>query len=708
MKHNGIDLWIQAQLGQIQNVAYALIDENLIVLTKSENIYNWIEEDVSDITGISLADVFPELIGIETFLQKLAINQSEEYVIPKIYRPNDTILGKFFTMYISPFFQHGKLLLVTLVDVTLQSELEQSLRQERNELRLNILKQKRIEKALYLSQQRYTLIEHGVNDGLWDWDLQTDKIYFSVRWKSMLGYNDDDIGDNPNEWFQLIHKENLEEFKSQIDNHVTGKSEYLKVEYRIFHKDGHYRWMLCRGMAVRDKTGKSYRMAGSQTDVTQNKEFEQQLYHSAFHDSLTGLPNRAFFMKILESVFEKRYLNPNKLNVIFFLDLDHFKVVNDSLGHLVGDQLLIIIAQRLTHCIRAGDAVFRLGGDEFIVLLNNVVDIDEVRQIAEHVQAEIAKPVMLSGHDIFPQVSIGISLITENYKHAEELLRDADTAMYKAKAAGRGQHQLFEPTQHDNAIFRFRLEGELRQALEQKEFQIYYQPIISLKDKNIVGVEGLLRWQHPEHGLLKPSSFMAVAEESGLVMPISDWVLETIYSQLAIWHEMGYTALRASVNLFPHQLEDSHLLKLLNKVLNQTNLPPQSIEIDIIQQTLPQDAKSIVSTMNALVKEGIQISADDFGIGSSLTHLNQLPFHRLKIDKSFISDLTDRGKIITEAIIMMAHGLKLSVIAEGVETEEQLAFLCSQNCDEAQGFLFSPPMPAHALTKFLEKKCRTG
>ncbi|OQY47571.1 MAG: hypothetical protein B6242_04830 [Anaerolineaceae bacterium 4572_78] len=252
------------------------------------------------------------------------------------------------------------------------------------------------------------------------------------------------------------------------------------------------------------------------------------------------------------------------------------------------------------------------------------------------------------------------------------------------------------------------MEGELRQALEQKEFQIYYQPIISLKDKNIVGVEGLLRWQHPEHGLLKPSSFMAVAEESGLVMPISDWVLETIYSQLAIWHEMGYTALRASVNLFPHQLEDSHLLKLLNKVLNQTNLPPQSIEIDIIQQTLPQDAKSIVSTMNALVKEGIQISADDFGIGSSLTHLNQLPFHRLKIDKSFISDLTDRGKIITEAIIMMAHGLKLSVIAEGVETEEQLAFLCSQNCDEAQGFLFSPPMPAHALTKFLEKKCRTG
>ena len=414
---------------------------------------------------------------------------------------------------------------------------------------MHIIERKRAEQALRKSEERYALAARGANDGLWDWDLIANTIYLSPRWKAMLGWEEGEIGDTVDEWLRRIHPEDLEPLKGQITIHVEGSSPHFQSEYRILHKDGTYRWMLCRGLAVRNQEGKAYRMVGSQTDITDRKLAEEQLFYAAAHDALTGLVNRALFFDHLDQAIQRNKRYQDMLFAVIFLDLDHFKILNDSLGHQIGDQLLIEFSRRLETCIRPVDTVARLGGDEFSILLDRINAVTDVLSVVHRIQRSLQVPFQLDGHDVFTTVSMGVTLSTTGYNHPGEALRDADTAMYLAKANGRARYELFDQSMHTNAMERLQLEVDLRRAIERQEFQIYYQPIISLSTRRITGAEVLLRWQHPQRGFISPTRFIPVAEETGLILPLSEWLMRTAFTQTKAWRDAGYAHFDLAINL---------------------------------------------------------------------------------------------------------------------------------------------------------------
>lgn len=437
-------------------------------------------------------------------------------------------------------------------------------------------------------------------------------------------------------------------------------------------------------------------------DVTERKQIEDQLFHQASHDTLTNLPNRTLFMERLEQAIVQSQWNESYLFAVLFIDLDRFKNINDSLGHLVGDQLLIAIARRLETYIRPSDTVARLGGDEFIILLNNLHDIDEAQQVAERIKNGLAIPITLNEHIIFTTASIGITANTRKYDRPEDLLRDADTAMYQAKSTGKARHALFETGQHTQAMLRWQLESDLWQAVKRKEFQIYYQPFVSLISGKITGVEALLRWQHPREGLLDPEKFISLAEETGLIVSIGEWLLRMACTQAQIWRT-NHPNLTVAVNMSARQIQQPNLLSLIKNILNESGLPAQALEVEITESVRTRDID--LTILSKLRELGIKISIDDFGIGSSLECLKQIPLTTLKIDQSFVkgmmTDVADKAIITT--IITMAHSLDLQVIAEGVETKEQLNFLMRQKCDQVQGYLFSKPIASEAVTRLLQQ-----
>ncbi len=580
---------------------------------------------------------------------------------------------------------------------------------------LDITERKRMEKALRESEERYALAALSANDGLWDWNLKTNQVYFSPRWKAMLGYSEDEIGSHPVEWFSRVHPGDLEQLKADIIAHLEGQPIPFKNEHRILHRNGVYRWVLSQGMAVRGADWQAYRMAGSQTDITQRKMAEKELMYNALHDALTGLPNRILFRQTLERSIERAKEDKNYLFAVLFLDLDRFKVINDSLGHMVGDQLLIVIAHRIEAHLRPRDMVARLGGDEFAILLDGIRDAGEATRIATYIQNELSRSVDLQDHTVFVTASIGIALSTVGYDWPEEVLRDADTTMYRAKAGGRARHEVFDIGMRTHAVAVWQLEAELRQAVERQAFQLYYQPILSLTTGQITGVEALVRWQHPQRGMILPDEFIPLAEETGLIVPIGIWALQTACTQTKAWHVAGYPSLRVAVNVSPYQFRQrpplndslekgSALPEVVGKTLRETDLVPQTLELEITESMVTIDNEFSLAVLNDLSTLGVKIAVDDFGIGSSLGFLKHYPINTLKIDQSFVRDMaeeTDDATFIT-AIIAMAHSLKLKVIAEGVETEDQLAFLRAQQCDEMQGYLFSQPLPANTMTKLLQ------
>jgi diguanylate cyclase (GGDEF)-like protein len=440
----------------------------------------------------------------------------------------------------------------------------------------------------------------------------------------------------------------------------------------------------------------------------ERKTAAEQLRRAAARDTLTGLPNRTLFTKRLEHSIQCAKERPDYLFAVLFLDLDRFKVVNDSQGHLIGDQLLIAIAHRLEACVRSTDIVARFGGDEFAILLDNIQDLDHAARVADRIHRELALPVNLKGQRIFTTASIGIALSEMEYDQPADFLRNADTAMYRAKMLGKARYEVFDSSMHTQAMARWRLETDLRQAIERREFRIYYQPLVSLDGGQVVGVEALLRWRHPQRGLLSPAEFIPLAEETGLIWPIGEWTLRTACAQARAWQAAGRPDLRIAVNVSPHQLalqtptgQGPNLAQLVREVLDETRLVPGSLEIEITESVaIPEDGFAI---LNGLSDLGVQISLDDFGLGSSLAYLRNFSLNTIKIDQSFVSGMVcDAGdETIITAIIAMAHGLNLKVIAEGVETREQLAFLRAKQCDEIQGNLFSQPLSAGLLTRLL-------
>ena len=558
-----------------------------------------------------------------------------------------------------------------------------------------------VERALRHSEERYMLSTEGANDGFWDWILERNEIYFSSRWYEMMMITQIESSPSPELWFSKVHEKDVDQLKQAIDDHLKGETGLLDCEYRVILEDNSQRWMRCRGLAVRDQK-RAIRIAGSQTDITEQKLVEKQLIHQALHDTLTGLPNRTLFLEQTAQAIERTSRDSTLQFAVLFLDLDRFKNVNDSLGHHVGDKLLKHAATILSESVRPGDTVARFGGDEFAILLDNIQDWDSCIWIAERILANMNTPIVLEEHKITATISIGMTQSDLGYKQPEDMLRDADTALYRAKAAGRARLQIFNPKMHANALALLRLESDLRQALKQKQFILEYQPIIQLETERTMGLEALLRWQHPEHGLITPAKFIQLAEETGLIVEIGRWALLEACRQLKYWNSQHPEQEErfVSVNVSFKQILRGHLPVQVEHALSQSGLPPHLLHLEITESQLIKKPKQTQAIMKQLKKRGVHFSIDDFGTGySSLSYLHRFPFDTLKIDRSFVStlDSADRRQKLVHTMITLAQDLDMQLIAEGVETQSQVERLQAMGCELVQGFYFHPPLNADKL-----------
>ncbi len=564
-----------------------------------------------------------------------------------------------------------------------------------------------IEAALSESTESHKLTIQASQGGFWDWDLRKNDIHFSARREGLLGFSEDELSHRPLEWFHRVHPEDCPWLRADLLDSLRGRTSGFELEHRMRHRDGSYRWMLSRGIAVRDEKGRPKRLVGSHTDVTRYREAEKRLLHAALHDPLTGLPNRKYFMEQLAVSGRHAHKHPDYLFALLFLDIDRFKVVNDSLGHGVGDELLVSIGQRLTACVRPNDTIARLGGDEFAVLLDDVREELEVTQIAEAIQKELDRPFPVAGQEVFTAVSIGITFNSAAHQRTEDILRDSDAAMSRAKQNGKAGYAMFDHSRKIRAIERLNLEGDLRRGLERDEFLVYYQPILDLESSCITGCEALLRWRHPQRGLVLPNDFIPVAEETGLIIPVSEWLLNAACAQMKDWEREGIPSLQLSVNVSPRQFDRHDVFEVVNRALEQSGLDPALLLLELTESALVENAETTITPIVELYAKGVEIALDDFGTGySSLIYLRRFPISTLKISESFTRPITAHpgDAAIATGLIALAHSLDLKVVAEGVETREQMDFLRLKKCDAVQGHIVSPPVAAENFKALLKRR----
>ena len=551
--------------------------------------------------------------------------------------------------------------------------------------------------SLSQNQERYSLAMQASNDGLWDWDLKTNKILYSDRWKEMLGFNDDEISDTADEWLSRVHPEDHDRVRASIDAYLEGTTSNFEIEYRIRHFSDNYLWMMAKGLAIRTSDGRATRFAGSQTDVSERKSNEEQMIHDALHDTLTSIPNRTLLLDRIRQSLVRRKRYPKTSFAIIFIDLDRFRLVNESLGHIHGDELLQLISARLKETIPISDTVARLGGDEFSILLQDINSVRDVEVIAKDIQNLFSKPFFLGDREVFASASMGIAHSDNDYKTPEEILRDAELAMYRAKREGKSQSIVFQPQFRQSSLSPIDLDTDLRRALDRDEMELHYQPIISMRDRTISGFEALLRWSHRSRGVISPNEFIPLAEETGLIYDLGQWVLGKACKQIATWNKSKKKEdqLEISINLSSRQFSDPNLVEGIVENIEKSGFDAEFLKIEITESALMQNAQRSVSMLNQLKDLNIKVCVDDFGTGySSLSYLHTFPIDTLKIDRSFVHDMSRnfRNMEIIRTIIMLAHNLKLDVIAEGVETGEQDAQLSALGCQFAQGFYFSRPI----------------
>lgn len=521
--------------------------------------------------------------------------------------------------------------------------------------------------------------------------------------EALLGWSPD--SGTPLAYGDLIHPEDRDRAFQELATAVQEGRPY-RLTYRILTRDGEERWVWDQGRAL---PGAGGRVAGFVTDFTEHKRAEERLLHDAFHDHLTGLPNRALFLDRLRRAVERAERNPERAVAVLCLDLDRFKVLNDSFGHQLGDQVLVLTARRLTASLRPKDTVARLAGNTFAILVDDVAEPRQAIRVAERILELLNLPIYLERGEVISTASLGIALSLSGFEQPDDLLRHAEIAMYRAKTLGGGRHELFDRSMHREAVAALRLEADLRRALARGELRLFYQPIVSLATGAIQGFEGLLRWQHPERGLLKPADFMSLATETGLMTPISWWVLREACSQVVAWQKVveDDRPLYASINLTGKQFNRQDLVERIRSTLRETGLPPSCLRIEITESVVMDTDAAVVATLAELRELGIHLSMDDFGTGySSLSYLRRLPLGSLKIDRSFTAAAggkLESGEIVA-TIVELAHRLGMEVVAEGVETFEQLDILRELGCEYGQGFLFSEALESSAVEEMLERE----
>jgi diguanylate cyclase (GGDEF)-like protein/PAS domain S-box-containing protein len=562
--------------------------------------------------------------------------------------------------------------------------------------------------ALQSSEEQFQLATEAADVGLWDWDPRSNATYMSPVFKRQIGYRDEEVPNRYEEWESRLHPEDHARTLTMVQDYLAGRVPNYEVEYRLRHKDGSYRWFLSRGAVQRDEAGQAARMLGVQVDITERRRAEEQVGRLAHYDSLTGLPNRVLFADRLDQAMIESDRH-GRLVGVAFLDLDRFKNINDTLGHDAGDQLLKAVAERLTGAVRKGDTVARLSGDEFTLILADMGHMDDVVRVAQKVLDAFTQPFHVAGRELHMTASLGITLYPFDVKDVSGLLRNADIAMYRAKEHGRNTYQFYAADMMTKAVENLALENDLRHAVARGELVLHYQPIIGCADGEILGMEALVRWQHGTRGLIPPLQFIPLAEDTGLIVPIGEWVLREACTQCRRWQREFKRPLRIAVNLSARQFGQPPIARTVRRVLEGTGLDPATLELEITESVLLHHDAEKLESLRALAEIGVTLSIDDFGTGySSLSYLKRFPVDALKIDQSFTHDIPDDADdtALARAIIHMAHILGLKIVAEGVETQAQFEFFRSEHCDAAQGFYFSKPLPAEEFAALLGKSQR--
>lgn len=569
----------------------------------------------------------------------------------------------------------------------------------------DVTEEKLAQDALQSSNERWRFAIEGARDGVWDWDVRTNNVVISKRSKEILGYADEDVLQCLEQWTEKIHPAERHAVLEALNDTVQGGPPF-NVEYRLQCADGTYKWVLSRGLIVaRDSSGRPARLTGTLTDISEKKQAEEIIWHDASFDYLTGLPNRRLFRDRLEQEVRKAHREGDEVGLLF-IDLDHFKEVNDLLGHDAGDKLLYQVSRRLSSCVRESDTVARLGGDEFTVILTCLHGHPPVEQVAQKIIAHMSEPFQLDKEVTHISASIGITLYPADAYAPEELIRNADQSMYAAKRAGRNRFCFFTKSMQDEAQRRILLTQDLRNALAYHQLEVYYQPVIDLVSNRIVKAEALLRWDHPIHGFVKPAQFIPLAEESGLIHEIGDWVFTEAASCSQRWGSNFGAQFQISVNRSPAQFMMRASVDW-TRILKNKGLPPHSLAVEITESLLLNASPNVAEVLYRYRDAGIQVALDDFGTGySSLAYLKQFDIDYLKIDQSFVRDIEKNkdSRAIAESTIAMAHRLGLKVIAEGIEKPAQEAILHAAGCDYGQGFLFSEAIPPRDFEHLLMRQ----
>jgi diguanylate cyclase (GGDEF)-like protein/PAS domain S-box-containing protein len=586
------------------------------------------------------------------------------------------------------------------------SAMNEKLIAREEKLRQNLIEIQRQQEELKRSEERYRLVVEGASDGLWDWDLITDTAYISKRWKDIIGLDKEVVNNYRETWTKFIHPRDVKTVINNLRNHLEKKTPFYLCEYRIKTKDGRYIWVLSRGKALWDEEGRAIRMAGSHTDITERKQMESKLKHMAFYDPLTDLPRREVFMDRLKIAMANAKRNGKKL-AVFFLDLDNFKTINDSLGHHIGDRLLKKIAKKLKACLRESDTVSRVGGDEFVILLPDIIDIEDTNKVANRILELFNQPIKFNNHVLYVTISIGIAIYPDHGKNEKAIVKNADIAMYRAKRDGKNGFQYFDSITRKEVEVANTIRRDLRVALENGQFFLCYQPLVDIKTGKVASMEALLRWQHPKKGLISPIHFIPIAEETRQIISIGEWMLRTACRQMKEWLNMGYSGFSVSVNVSVHQLQQPDFAKVVLDILNEIDLEPRFLELEITETVLIEAMDTVARNLYRLKEVGVKIIIDDFGTeNSSFKYIQKFMVDGLKIDRSFVSNIkVEVNKAIVDAIIFLGHRMKLGVTAEGVETKEQLDYLVESGCDKVQGYYFSKPLPPDEAIRMVQKEC---